>query len=276
MKLATTQPQYITHLAGEVRGAASAADKIPYRRISALSVILFILLWEGVARLEWIRPIFISSPTRIFSAAIWLFQHDFSYDLWVSGVEFFLGFGLAILIGVPLGLALGWYRTLHAVFDPFVSALYATPRVALLPVIILWLGIGINSKIAVVFLGGIFPILISIIAGMRTLDEGLLKCAYAFGASAGQIFRTLAIPSTIPFIAAGLRIGVGRALVGIVVGELVAARAGIGHMMSIAGSIFQTDRVYVGVIILALCGYSLTALLKRLENRFESWRPHRG
>jgi NitT/TauT family transport system permease protein len=160
------------------------------------------------------------------------------------------------------------------VFDPFISALYATPRIALLPIIILWLGIGLESKAAIVFLGAFFPITINVIAGMRTLDDGLLRCAYAFGANERSIFTTISLPSTLPFIIAGLRIGVGRGLVGVVVGELVASTAGIGHMMAVAGATFQTDKVYVGIILLALSGYTLTALLKRLETRFESWRAH--
>jgi NitT/TauT family transport system permease protein len=161
-------------------------------------------------------------------------------------------------------------------FDPFISALYALPRSALLPILILWLGIGIRSKIAIVFLGAVFPILINAMAGVRTIDEMLLRCARSFGANDRQLFLTLAVPSSVPFIVTGLRLGVGRALVGIVVGELVAATAGIGYMMSVAGATFQTDKVYVGIMLLAGTGYVLTALLKRLESYFETWRPGRS
>jgi NitT/TauT family transport system permease protein len=178
-------------------------------------------------------------------------------------------------VGVPLGILLGWYHRWRALFDPFISMLYVTPRVALLPLLILWLGIGLASKIAVIFLGAVFPILINVIAGMRTIDETLLMCARSFGAKDRQIFTTLALPSCVPFMLAGLRIGVGRALVGVVVGEMVAATGGIGHMMAVAGAMFQTDRVFVGIILIAIFGYTCTSFLNRLERRFESWRPQR-
>jgi NitT/TauT family transport system permease protein len=237
---------------------------------------LFMILWELIPTLGLIKPLFTSSPSRIFTAGQWLWAHGLWNDILVSTTEFSIGFALAIIVGVPLGVALGWYRRVQAMFDPFITTLYATPRVALLPLLILWLGIGINSKIAVVFLGAIFPILINVIAGMRTIEETLLKCARSFGASDRQIFTTLALPSSVPFIVAGMRLAVGRGLVGVVVGELVASTAGIGHMMSIAGSTFQTDKVFVGIILLAGFGYLLTELLKRLEARFESWRPERN
>jgi NitT/TauT family transport system permease protein len=238
--------------------------------------IIFLILWELIPNVGLVKPLFTSSPSRILKAGQWLMAHGLGNDILVSAIEFGTGFGLAVIIGVPLGVLLGWYRRPRVMFDPFVSALYATPRVALLPLLILWLGIGINSKIAIVFLGALFPILINVTAGMRTIDETLLKCARAFGANDRQIFTSLAVPSSVPFIIAGMRLAVGRGLVGVVVGELVASTAGIGHMMSIAGATFQTDKVFVGIILLAGFGYLLTELLKRLESYFEGWRPERN
>jgi NitT/TauT family transport system permease protein len=243
--------------------------------LPAAAFALFLLLWELLPALDIVKPLFTSSPTRIVKAAKWLFAHGLWNDIRVSVIEFGLGFALAGALGIPGGILLGWYRRLTVMFDPFITGLYALPRSALLPILILWLGIGIRSKIAVVFLGAIFPILINAMAGVRTIDEMLLRCARSFGANDRQLFLTLALPSSVPFIITGLRLGVGRALVGIVVGELVAATAGIGHMMSVAGATFQTDKVYVGILLLAGAGYLLTALLKRLEARFETWRPER-
>lgn len=239
-------------------------------------LIVFLIMWEVIPSLGLVKPLFTSSPTRIFRAAQWLLVNGLWHDILVSGAEFWAGFILAIVLGIPLGICLGWYRRLQLMLDPFVSALYTIPRVALLPLLILWLGIGIESKIAVVFLGAFFPILVNIMAGMRTIDESLLKCAQAFGANDRQIFITLALPSVVPFIIAGIRLGVGRGLVGIVVGELVASTAGIGHMMSVAGATFQTDKVFVGIILLVGFGLLLAELLKRIEARFETWRPERN
>ena len=242
-------------------------------RVLALSTFLcFLILWELLPKLGLIKPLFTSSPSRIIGAAQWLFARGFWYDIYISASEFVIGFSLAVLFGIPLGFLLGWNQKLNAMFDPFISALYATPRVALLPLIILWLGIGVKSIIAVVFLGAVFPILVNAITGVKTIDENLLLCARSFGARDRQILTTLALPSSVPFLIAGMRLAVGRGLVGVVVGELMASRAGIGHMMSRAGATFQTDKFFVGVVILAVTGYLLTELLRRLETHFESWR----
>ncbi|MGA9533933.1 MAG: ABC transporter permease [Anaerolineales bacterium] len=243
--------------------------------LPAGAVIGFFALWELIVQLGWVRPLFISSPTRIWQAAVWLSSHGLWYDLFVSSAEFLIGVGLAMIVGLLLGIALGWYPSLSAVFDPFISALYSTPRVAFLPLLILWLGIGLASKVAVVFLGAVFPILVSTMAGVRAVDDELVTAARTFGASDRQIFQTLALPSSVPFIIAGLQLGVGRGLVGVVVGEFLASQAGIGHMMNVAAATFQTDKTFVGILILAVSGSLMSGGLKRLEHRFDRWRPSR-
>ena len=243
--------------------------------LSLVSVVTFLLVWELLPRSGLVKPLFTSSPSRIATAAVALAQDGLWHDIVVTVTEFALGFGLAVLIGIPFGILLGWNRTFRAVFEPFVTTLYAVPRIALMPLIILWLGIGIQSKVAVVFLGAIFPIIVSVHAGMRTLDEALVRCARSFGANDRQVLRTVALPSSVPFMIAGVRLGVGRGLVGVIVAEFVAAQAGIGHMMNRAGATFQTDKVFVGVILLAMFGLILTGLLKWLESRFDAWRPGR-
>jgi ABC-type nitrate/sulfonate/bicarbonate transport system permease component len=235
----------------------------------------FFVAWELFARTGWVRPLFISSPSRIWDAGVWLAQHGLWNDILVSTWEFALGMGLAIGIGLALGVLLGWYPSLSAAFDPFVSALYSTPRVAFLPLLILWLGIGLASKVAVVFLGAVFPILVSTMAGVRAVDNDLLTAARSFGASDRQVFETLALPSSVPFLISGLQLGVGRGLVGVVVGEFLASQAGIGHMMNVAAATFQTDKTFVGILILAASGTLISAGLRRLERRFDRWRPQR-
>ena len=140
--------------------------------------------------------------------------------------EFFSGFALAIVVGVPLGILMGWYSRVNAMLEPFVSALYATPRIALLPLVVIWFGIGIASKVAIVFLGAIFPILVNTITGVRTIEADFIKVARSFGASDRQMFLTVVLPSAVPMLLTGLRLGLGHALVGIVVGEMYGATAG--------------------------------------------------
>ena len=152
----------------------------------------------------------------------------------------------------------------------------ATPRVALLPLVIIWLGIGILSKVGIIFLGAVFPMLINARDGVKTTPLNLINAARSFGASEWQVFKSVVFPSTLPFLLTGLRIAVGRALVGVLVGELYAATAGIGFMITVAGATFQTDKVFVGVLIFAISGIVLTEILDRIEHRFDKWRPKVG
>jgi len=174
---------------------------------------------------------------------------------------------------VPLGILMGWYSRLNAVLDPFVNALYATPRIALMPLIIIWFGIDLSAKIAIIFLSTVFPILVNTMTGVRTMERDFVKVARSFGASDGQLFKTVGLPSSVPNLLTGLRLGLGHALIGIVVGEMYGASAGIGFMMQTAGATFQTDKVMVGILIIAAAGMGLTHVLRMIEARFDVWRP---
>ena len=235
--------------------------------------LVLIALWELLPALGLVDPFFVSSPSRIIKAGQWLFAHGFWYDIWVSLVEFTLGMLLAIVLGVLTGFLIGWYRLLNAMLEPLVTILNATPRIALLPLIILWLGIGMYSKVAAVFLGAYFPIAITVMKGVRNIDENLLRCAHSFGATDRQVILTLVAPSSVPFLVAGMHIGMGRGLVGMVLGEMLAAQAGVGYVMSRSAGLFQTDKVFFGLILLASFGYVLTLLLNYVENRINKWRP---
>lgn len=239
------------------------------------SMLLFLAFWELAVAAGWVNPLFTSSPSRIMVTAVEMFADGSIYGhLRVSGIEFVIGFGLAILIGVPLGFLMGWYSRLNAVLDPFVSALYATPRIALLPLVVIWFGIGLGSKIVIVFLGAIFPILVNTITGVRTIDADFIKVARSFNATDRQMFLTVALPSSVPMLLTGLRLGLGHALVGIVVAEMYGASEGIGYLIAVAGARFQTDKVMVGIIIIAALGVTMTELLRYAERRFERWRPN--
>ncbi len=243
--------------------------------LGTISMSLFLIFWELVVAFGWVNPLFTSSPSRIVSAASDMFADGSIYEhIAVSAHEFAVGYGLAIVIGVPLGILMGWYSRVNAVLEPFVSALYATPRIALLPLILIWLGIGIASKIAIVFLGAVFPILVNTITGVRTVEADFIKVARSFGCSDRQLFLTVALPSSVPFLLAGLRLGLGHALVGIVVGEMYGATKGLGFLIATAGARFQTDQVMVGIILIASAGVAMTELLRLIERRFERWRPN--
>lgn len=240
---------------------------------SAVAVGLFLCIWELTAQTGWIHPLFISSPSRVLVAAAQLMSSGALWPhLWASLAELTLGFGAAIVVGVPLGILLGWHDRAFAAGNPFVAALNATPRVALMPLIIVWLGIGIWSKVAVVFLGGVFPIILNMMTAMRTVDLYLLKAARSFNATDAQVFWTLALPSSVPFLVAGLRLGAGRALVGIVVAEMYVSNVGLGFLISRYGSTLQTDKLFVGICLITMLGVLLDAVFRRLEKRYEAWR----
>ena len=236
---------------------------------------IFLVIWELVGNVfQLINPMFMSAPSLILKAAWDMFVSGEIYnDLYVSGVELFWGYLLSVVVAVPLGIAVGWYRRMSYIFDPFINAMNATPRVALLPLVIIWLGIGLMSKIGIIFLGAVLPILVNSRDGVKTTPANLLTAARSFGASEWQIFKSVVLPSTVPFILTGLRLGIGRALVSVMVGELYAATAGIGFMITVAGATFQTDKVFVGVLIFAIAGMATMGLLDRIEHRFDKWRP---
>jgi NitT/TauT family transport system permease protein len=246
--------------------------------LGTLSVGIFLIIWELTGNVfQWINPMFMSSPSLIFKAAVEMFRSgEIYHDLYVSGIEFLGGYFLAAAVAIPFGILVGWYKRMSYVFDPFINAMNATPRVALLPLVIIWLGIGILSKVGIIFLGAVFSILINTRDGVKTTPLNLLNAARSFGASEWMVFKTVVLPSTVPFILTGLRLAVGRALVGVLVGELYAATAGIGFMITVAGATFQTDKVFVGVGIFALSGMIGMELLTKIERRFDRWRPQVG
>lgn len=246
--------------------------------LGTIAVITFLIIWELIgSTLQLVNPMFMSAPSLIWKAAVQLFASgEIWNDLKVSGREFVFGYLLSVAFAIPFGITVGWYKRMSFIFDPFINAMNATPRVALLPLVIIWAGIGEWSKVVIIFLGAVFPILINTRDGVKTTPYNLLTAAKSFGASQWQVFRSVVLPSTVPFILTGLRLGVGRALIGVMVGELYAATAGIGFMITVAGATFQTDKVFVGITIFALCGMTFMELLTKLESRFDKWRPKVG
>jgi NitT/TauT family transport system permease protein len=245
--------------------------------LGGVAVLVVLAIWEAVwSYTDWISPLFFSGPSAI-SKAFWvsLTEGNLLADLSFSGKNFAIGFSLALVSGVVLGVIIGWYRRIRMILEPFLSALYAAPRIAMMPLIIIWFGIGMWSKVFIVFLSAFFPILVNTVAGIRNMDRDLLRAARAFCASDWQIFKTLAIPGSVPFILTGVRQGVAVGLIGVVVGEMLGSSEGIGFMVAYGGQTFQTDTLFVGFVIIAFAGILLTSVAERLERRFSRWRPER-
>jgi NitT/TauT family transport system permease protein len=259
--------------------------------LGGFMVILVLIAWEGFERGWWadllhpllgasaerfrLKPIFISSPTLVAKAAFRMFfvTGEMWRDLAWSSLGYGLGLAFAIALGIPLGLAAGWYRRLSYAIEPFLSALNATPQIAFLPLIVIWVGTGIGARVLIILLLAVLPIAISAHAAVRTTDPRLVRVAASFGASDGWLFRTVILPGSIPFLLAGLRLAIGRGMIGVVVGEIYGAAAGVGAMINQAGSRFETDKVFVGVLTIVAAGVILVEMIQRIERRVEVWRP---
>jgi ABC-type nitrate/sulfonate/bicarbonate transport system permease component len=260
----------------ERRRSRLARLYLEYERVAIAggTLLTLLLVWEALGASGLVDPLFISSPTRVARAA-WLLSHDrdFWTDVEVSATEFVLGYGAALAVAIPLGLAVGLSKRLQYLIGPFVDTLNAVPRVTLLPLIIIWCGIGIWSKVVVVFLGAVIPVLINTQSGVKASEARFMRVARSFSASRWKIFSSIILPGIVPFIFTGAKYGAGRALLGVVVGELYASTAGLGHLIADAGNTFQTDVVFVGALLFMAAGLIVVTLLDALEQRFERWRP---
>jgi len=239
----------------------------------SIFILALFIVWEAVTLFGVEPPIVLPSPQGVIAAFTTLFS---SPDLWddfaASGQELLYGFALATVVGITAGLLIGWYPRLGYFFDPFLNFLYAVPRVAIGPLLVVWLGIGLSSKVALVFLIAVFPVLVNTSSGIRSIDPNLVRVARCFGATDLKIFRTIALPASVPFILGGLRLAVGQSLIGVFVAELLGAQYGIGALIENAGEQFQTAVVFAGLLIFAVAGMVLTAIVRGLERRFDAWR----
>lgn len=250
-----------------------------YRRREPLilglaGVLGFLALWQLGSSVGLLDPFFFSSPTAIVEAGIAEVQLPrFWGDVQVSSLELAVGGLIALATAIPLGLAIGWYRRVGYMFDPWLNFFNSLPRVALLPLVVLWLGLGIETKMAVVFLGAFFAIIVPTAQGVKTVDRQLLDVGRSLKASQGRIFTTIVLPSTIPFIVAGIRLAIGRGLIGVVVAEFYAQTEGLGVMIIRAEQALNSDRMLFGVLIFTFAGVGLALATGALERRVQRWRP---
>lgn len=236
-----------------------------------LSLIFVFSLWQYVG--SRMNPVFLSTPVAVFDAAILVISSgELPGAMLISIGVVLAGFGLAIIMGVPLGLLMGRSRYAEYLLDPYVNALYVVPRIALIPLIIIWLGLGVQAQIAVVFGTSFFPILISTQTGVKNVGENLIETARAFGAKEYELMRKIILPASVPFIMSGLRLGIGQAIIGMIVAQMFLGISGMGFMLVNYGNQFATNYVFVVVLALAGLGVALTEAVRFVENRFSYWR----
>ncbi len=239
------------------------------------SLVVFLSVWEAIARAGVFSHLFFAGPVAIVQAFISLaLSGDLLTALEASALEFVYGSFWAILLGILLGLALGVFRKLEMLLNPYLMALYAIPRIAFYPLIIVWFGLGLNSKAILVFFSVFFPVCINTWAGAKTVDPVLLKAGRSFGATKLQLFTKIILPYSLPFIIAGIRIGAGIALIAIYIGEMMGSDAGIGYLIVQSGFAFKADNLFVGVILLAGIGVAFSQGIGYLERRIAPWRQN--
>jgi NitT/TauT family transport system permease protein len=237
-----------------------------------LSIAIGLALWEVLSRFVVANPLFLAAPSQIVGA---IFSLGETGELWrhigISGLEFVIGYVIAAILGIALGLAMASSVLTKQVTQPWISGLYATPTIALAPLFILWFGIGISSKVLVVILLVLFPVTINTEAGLRTTSPRLIEMLRSFGATPQQIFLKVSLPSATPFILAGLKLGIGRGLIAVVVAELFGSRAGLGRLISQSADAFNMPELFAGVVVLAAAGIAMTAGFGWLERKLVPW-----
>jgi ABC-type nitrate/sulfonate/bicarbonate transport system permease component len=239
--------------------------------LRTLSLVVTLAVWEWYGRS--VDPIFMSSPTAIVEAVPrMLATGELQTALWTSLQGLLIAVALAIVAGVLLGLLTGRYRTVDYLLDMQITALYSTPHVALLPLLIIWFGVGTTAKLVLIYLSAFFPIIINTHSGVRNISQGLVEVALAEGASERQVFTKIIVPAALPFIMTGIRLAMGRAVVGMVVAEMFVAGTGLGTSIQRYSAAFATDKFFVVIIVLALMGVGLTEFVRALERWLTPWK----
>jgi NitT/TauT family transport system permease protein len=242
--------------------------------LGLLCLALFVGLWQLASDRGWVDKLFVSSPSDV-AHQLWRYMTSevFLKDFRTTALTFVYGLLLSLVAGLVLGLAMGLVKPVGYFFDYFFSLLYASPRIALVPLFVLWFGIGRSTGVAMVFLMALFPIMINTTSGVRNVDASLVEMARSQKAGRLQLIRTVIIPGSLPQIISGIRLAIGNALIGVVVAEFLAGGgSGLGYRMQAAAQNFQAAQMFAGLVIISALGLIMTQLLKFVESYFQRWR----
>lgn len=248
-------------------------DRLEETGLGILGVVLLVSVWEFAARAGWINSVIASSPTAIAQAFVGQWQSgDIIADLQVSMAEFAIGFSLSLIVGLALGIAMGMSRMVEYAADPFIWFLYASPLIAFYPLIIVWLGFGSTTVIALTFLLTFVTITVNTMAGVRSVDPQLVRAVRAFGGTQLDVVRKVVLPASVPLVLAGVRIGLGRALIGVILGEMFSSNGGLGYHISYYGAHLKTADLFVPLMSVVIIGIVMTRVCAVFERWFLSWR----
>lgn len=236
--------------------------------LAAAAVLL--AAWEITA--QFVSPVLISSPQQVAIEFVHQFQAGTATSaLGISLRELYLGTGIGLLAGIGLGLVIGRYRVLGSVFSPFVNAANATPLNVLIPLLIVWVGISTEARVLFVVLIVFFPVLLNTAAGLRNVSRGYVEVGQTLGMSEGQMLRKIILPGAVPYIFAGVRIGVALGVIGMIVGEMEVSNVGLGYLLNFYGTGFQTSKLLALVVLAALIGVVNVLLVRVIQARWFGW-----
>ena len=240
---------------------------------SLLSVVVGILLWQFWVDVLHPNPFAVVSPTEVLDAARNMAEAGTLWtDLWLSLQILFLGFVLGFAAGVVIGVVVGSSRRLNAIFGPWITIFYSIPIIAVAPLLIIWIGFDMKARVVIVAVAAFFPVVINTRAGVQSVERGLRDVCTAFRASRMEVFRFVLVPGSVPYILAGVRLGLGRGLIALVFADFFGATAGLGYLLNTSQATVQTANVYVVIVILAILGLSFGGIVTLLERRFATYQ----
>ena len=242
--------------------------------LPALTIVAVVVAWEALVRLRGIAPIYLPAPSSVFVyLSRMIADGSMPYHLGITLLRIFVGFALAAVCGIVLGVLMGMSRTVARVADVWIAALYPLPKISLIPLLIIWVGTGEAYKIVISAVSAFFPIVISTYSGIRQTDRGLIKAAKDLGANARQIQLKVVIPGAIPSIFAGLHLGMGIAIILVVAAEMIggSSQGGMGWLLISSGQVMETEKVFASLIVLAVVGAVVIKLQQWIDRRVAPW-----
>jgi ABC-type nitrate/sulfonate/bicarbonate transport system permease component len=247
-----------------------------FKRVrKGLSILIIILaFWQFGSDFKLINPLIMPAPLDVLkSLFLMLLKGPLLVDIWSSTKRVFVGFLFASLVAVPLGITLGWNRSLSHYFLPVIELLRPIPPIAWIPLAILWFGIGDSSSYFITSLASFFPIFVNSFAGAKNVEKVYINAALSLGASNKLIATDILIPSTLPFIFTGMRLGLGVAWMSVIAAELIAARSGLGYMIQLHRMLLETQKVISGMVVIGSIGFAMNLFMLYLQKKFIPWKP---
>lgn len=239
--------------------------------VKAITLVIVLAAWEIGGK--YVNPLFLSSPSAIAVAFYELVRTgELPAAIFTSLLGFLMGVFAAIVVGITIGVAMGRIRMVEYILEPYINALYSTPSIALIPLFILWFGVGLTSKVIIIFTLSVFIVIINTFTGVKNLSQSIIDVGAAFGANERQTFWMVVLPAALPFIMTGLRLAVGRAILAMIIAEFFTSIAGLGGMIVKYGNFFETAKMFVPIIVVSLLGVGSVEIIKYIEKRLAPWK----